>query len=60
MYVACAVAHGQAHIASPMLHNGSNIVSDSHPFPSKSTDPPIPEIWLFENVILKTQIQNHG
>ena len=25
MYLGCAVAHGQAHIASPRLHSGSNI-----------------------------------
>ena len=60
MYLVCAVAHGQAHIASPRMHLGSNIVSDSHPFHSKSTDPPIAAIWLFENLTLKIQVQGHG
>ena len=49
MYLVCDVAHEQAHIASPGLHSGSNIVSDSHSFRSKLTDP-ISEImatWKF-------------
>ena len=50
---ACAVAHRQAYIASLRWHNGSNIVPDSHPFHSKSNDPPIPKIWLFENFTMK-------
>ena len=53
---ACAVAHRQAYIASLRWHNGSNIVPDSHPFHSKSNDPPIPKIWLFENFTMKIQI----
>ena len=44
------------YIVSPRWHNGSNIVPDSHPFHSKSNDPPIPKIWLFENFTLKIQI----
>ena len=27
---------------------------------SKLSDPPINEIWLFENLILKIQLQGHG
>ena len=57
---ACAVAHRQAYIASLRWHNGSNIVLDSHPFHSKSNDPPIPKIWLFENFTMKIQIWTHG
>ena len=55
MYQVCAVAQGQAHIASPArLHSGSNIVSDWDLFRSKSTDPPIPErvylkIWPWKS-----------
>ena len=55
----CDVAHGQANIASPKLHSGSNIISDSHPFRSKSIGPPIPVIWLFENLTSKIQVQGH-
>ena len=62
IYLVCAVAQGQTHIASPArLHSGSNIVSDSHPFRSKkSTDPTVLEICLFENLTLKIQVQGHG
>ena len=61
MYLACAVAQGQAPIASPArLHSGSNIVSDSYRFHSNLTDPPIPEICLFENLTLKIRVQGHG
>ena len=33
---------------------------DSHPFHSMSISHPIPEIWLFQNLILKIQGQGHG
>ena len=56
MYSICAVANDQAHIASPMLHSGSNIVSDSRPCYSDSIDSPTLEIWLFENPSLRSWI----
>ena len=33
---------------------------DSHPFHSKSFSPPIPEIWLYQNLTLKIQVQGHN
>ena len=33
---------------------------DTHLFCSMSTDPPIPEIWLFQNLTLKIQGHDHG
>ena len=45
---------------SSRLYSGSNIISNSHPFRSMSISPPIPEIWLFENLTLKIQVQGHG
>ena len=55
MYLVRAVAHRQAYIAR--LQSGSNIVSDSHPFCSKSINLLIPKIWPYENLILKIQVQ---
>ena len=45
---------------SSRLNSGSNLISDSHPFCSMSIGPPIPELWLFENLTLKIQVQGHG
>ena len=51
--------HNPVPILSPRLHSGSNIISDSHPFCSKSIDLLIPEIWLIDNFTLKVQVQVH-
>ena len=33
---------------------------DSHPFCSMSIGPPVPELWLFQNLTLKIKGQGHG
>ena len=43
-----------------MLHDGSNIVSGSHPFRSMPTSASFPQIWPFEDLTMKLQFQGHG